>query len=131
MAPGPSGLEDHLKQPGSTDLFGQADCIVKHVLEGHDRGVNWVSFHPTMPLIVSGADDRQIKLWRMNDSKVRAVLCCARPVGSVAGVCFEGFSNFRRMRQDLNLATFLPVCVVLTGTFHAIGLLPGVRRKGC
>jgi hypothetical protein len=23
-----------------------------------------------MPLIVSGADDRQIKLWRMNDSKV-------------------------------------------------------------
>ena len=24
-----------------------------------------------MPLIVSGADDRQIKLWRMNDNKVR------------------------------------------------------------
>ena len=23
-----------------------------------------------MPLIVSGADDRQIKLWRMNDNKV-------------------------------------------------------------
>ena len=44
--------------------------MVKHVLEGHDRGVNWASFHPSMPLIVSGADDRQIKLWRMNDSKV-------------------------------------------------------------
>ena len=44
---------------------------MKHVLEGHDRGVNWASFHPTMPLIVSGADDRQIKLWRMNDNKVR------------------------------------------------------------
>ena len=44
--------------------------MVKHVLEGHDRGANWASFHPTMPLIVSGADDRQIKLWRMNDSKV-------------------------------------------------------------
>ena len=32
-----------------------------------------------MPLIVSGADDRQIKLWRMNDNKVRlsdtGVLC--------------------------------------------------------
>ena len=49
----------------------QADAVVKHVLEGHDRGVNWASFHPTMPLIVSGADDRQIKLWRMNDNKVR------------------------------------------------------------
>jgi len=41
------------------------------VLEGHDRGVNWAAFHPTMPLIVSGADDRTIKLWRMGDSKVR------------------------------------------------------------
>ena len=60
------------KNPGAPELFGQADCVVKHVLEGHDRGSNWASFHPTMPLIVSGADDRQIKLWRMNDSKVRA-----------------------------------------------------------
>jgi WD40 repeat protein len=64
-------LEDHLKNPGSTEIFGQADAVVKHVLEGHDRGVNWASFHPTMPLIASGADDRQVKLWRMNDAKVR------------------------------------------------------------
>lgn len=65
VAPGPGGL-DHLKTPGSPELFGQTDAIVKHVLEGHDRGVNWVCFHPTLPLIVSGADDRQVKLWRMN-----------------------------------------------------------------
>ena len=51
-------------------MYCQADVVVKHVLEGHDRGVNWASFHPNMPLIVSGADDRQIKLWRMNDNKV-------------------------------------------------------------
>lgn len=70
VAPGRGGLDDHMRNPNSTDLFGQADCVVKHVLEGHDRGVNWASFHPSMPLIVSGADDRQIKLWRMNDSKV-------------------------------------------------------------
>lgn len=43
-----------------------SDAVVKHVLEGHDRGVNWAAFHPTLPLIVSGADDRQVKLWRMN-----------------------------------------------------------------
>lgn len=76
MAPGPGGLEDHLRNPGTTDLFGQADCVVKHVLEGHDRGVNWASFHPSMPLIVSGADDRLVKLWRMNDSKVGRVQRC-------------------------------------------------------
>jgi WD40 repeat protein len=50
----------------NTDLFGGVDAVVKYVLEGHDRGVNWASFHPSLPLIVSGADDRQVKLWRMN-----------------------------------------------------------------
>ncbi|KAM1504074.1 hypothetical protein FF1_000298 [Malus domestica] len=46
----------------NTDLFGGVDVVVKYVLEGHDRGVNWASFHPNLPLIVSGADDRQILL---------------------------------------------------------------------
>ncbi|KAM1610567.1 hypothetical protein ACFXTN_020954 [Malus domestica] len=41
------------------NLFGDVNVVVKYVLEGHDRGVNWVSFHPNLPLIVSGADDRQ------------------------------------------------------------------------
>ncbi len=66
VAPGPTSIEDHLKSPGQTDLFGTSDAVVKHVLEGHDRGVNWACFHPSLPLIVSGADDRQVKLWRMN-----------------------------------------------------------------
>ena len=70
VAPGPGGLEEHLRNPNATDLFGQADAVVKHVLEGHDRGVNWAAFHPTLPLIVSGADDRLIKMWRMNEAKV-------------------------------------------------------------
>ncbi|CAA7028305.1 unnamed protein product [Microthlaspi erraticum] len=35
-------------------------------LRGHDNGVNWVCIHPTLPLIVSGATDGQVKLWRMN-----------------------------------------------------------------
>lgn len=69
-APGSSGMEDHVRHAGGTDLFGQADAVVRHVLEGHDRGVNWAYFHPTLPLIVSGADDRLVKLWRMNESKV-------------------------------------------------------------
>lgn len=69
VAPGPGGIDDLPKLQGATDLFGVADAVVKHVLEGHDRGVNWASFHPNLPLIVSGADDRQIKLWRMNEYK--------------------------------------------------------------
>ena len=62
--------DDGLKLPQvHSELFGGGDAIVKYVLEGHDRGVNWAAFHPSLPLIVSGADDRQVKLWRMNDTK--------------------------------------------------------------
>mmetsp|Transcript_3323 Transcript_3323/g.4566 ORF Transcript_3323/g.4566 Transcript_3323/m.4566 type:complete len:1271 (+) Transcript_3323:103-3915(+) len=70
VAPGPHGpiQDDGLRLP-QNDLFGNTDAIVKYVLEGHDRGVNWAAFHPSSPLIVSGADDRQVKLWRMNDTR--------------------------------------------------------------
>ena len=32
------------------ELFGTNDVVVKYVLEGHDRGVNWAAFHPTLNL---------------------------------------------------------------------------------
>jgi len=48
------------------DLFGTNDVMVKYLLEGHERGVNWATFHPTLPLIVSAADDRQVKIWRIS-----------------------------------------------------------------
>ncbi|KAF5271367.1 hypothetical protein FQA39_LY08165 [Lamprigera yunnana] len=89
VAPGPGGLDEHLKNPGTTDLFGQADAVVKHVLEGHDRGVNWACFHPCLPLILSGADDRQIKLWRMNDSKAWEVDTCRGHYNNVSCVLFH------------------------------------------
>lgn len=60
------GSSDSVVGRVNADLFGAADAVVKYVLEGHDRGVNWASFHPTLPLVISGADDRQVKLWRMN-----------------------------------------------------------------
>lgn len=66
-APGSGGHSS--MDGGSAELFGANDAVVKYVLEGHDRGVNWASFHPTQNLIVSGADDRSVKLWRMSDSK--------------------------------------------------------------
>ncbi|CAL9076488.1 unnamed protein product, partial [Musa acuminata var. zebrina] len=74
----------------NTDLFGGTDAVVKYVLEGHDRGVNWASFHPTLPLIVSGADDRQVKLWRMNaDSKAWEVDTLRGHMNNVSCVMFH------------------------------------------
>lgn len=81
-------LMNNLSQINS-DLFGGIDVVVKYVLEGHDRGVNWASFHPTLPLIVSGADDRLLKLWRMNDTKAWEVDTLRGHVNNVSCVMFH------------------------------------------
>ncbi|KAL0351810.1 UNVERIFIED_CONTAM: Coatomer subunit alpha-1 [Sesamum calycinum] len=78
----------------NTDFFGGVDAVVKYVLEGHDRGVNWASFHPTLPLIVSGADDRQVKIWRMNDTKAWEVDTLRGHMNNVSCVLFHA-------RQDI------------------------------
>jgi len=94
----PGGGSSGLSPPGSAnsaaanqaiDLFGSSGAVVKHVLEGHDRGVNWVSFHPTLPLIISGADDRQVKLWRMNDTKAWEVDTCRGHYNNISCCIFH------------------------------------------
>jgi coatomer protein complex subunit alpha (xenin) len=71
------------------DLFGSADYLVKFVLEGHDRGVNWASFHPTLPLIVSGADDRQVRIWRLSETKAWEVDSCRGHFNNVSCAIFH------------------------------------------
>lgn len=66
-APGTMPFDDPFGRGSpQADGFGISEVTVKYILEGHDRGVNWASFHPTLPLIISGSDDRQVKLWRMS-----------------------------------------------------------------
>jgi coatomer protein complex subunit alpha (xenin) len=71
------------------DIFGNTDAVVKYILEGHDRGVNWASFHPRLPLIVSGSDDRQVKLWRMSETKAWEVDTCRGHTHNVLSVLFH------------------------------------------
>ncbi|EMC95760.1 hypothetical protein BAUCODRAFT_34527 [Baudoinia panamericana UAMH 10762] len=77
-APSSMTFEDQMARTGQNqaDMFGNTDAVVKFVLEGHDRGVNWVAFHPTLPLIVSAGDDRLVKLWRMSETKAWEVDTC-------------------------------------------------------
>jgi coatomer subunit alpha len=77
-APTSMTFEDRMAQANQNqaDMFGNTDAVVKFVLEGHDRGVNWVAFHPNLPLIVSAGDDRLIKLWRMSETKAWEVDTC-------------------------------------------------------
>uniref|UniRef100_A0A6A7FQ53 Coatomer subunit alpha n=1 Tax=Hirondellea gigas TaxID=1518452 RepID=A0A6A7FQ53_9CRUS len=77
-------------RPGAQELFGGShDVTVKHILEGHSRGVNWACFHKTMPLIVSGADDREVKLWRMSESKAFIVDTMRGHTNNVSCVIFH------------------------------------------
>ena len=77
-APTSMNFEDQMARANQqqADMFGNTDALVKFVLEGHDRGVNWVAFHPTLPLIVSAGDDRLVKLWRMSETKAWEVDTC-------------------------------------------------------
>ncbi|KAI9472141.1 MAG: coatomer protein alpha subunit [Benjaminiella poitrasii] len=90
---------DDMGRPGGpgSDMFGITDVMVKYVLEGHDHGVNWASFHPTLPLIISAGDDRQVKLWRMNDTKAWEVDSCRGHYNNVSSAIFHP-------RQDLILS---------------------------
>jgi coatomer protein complex subunit alpha (xenin) len=38
-------FEDQMARANANqaDMFGNTDAVVKFVLEGHDRGVNWVA----------------------------------------------------------------------------------------
>jgi coatomer protein complex subunit alpha (xenin) len=74
--------------PGNFETF-DTFSTVKYVLEGHDRGVNYAMFHPTLPLIVSGADDRVIKIWRMSETKAWEVDSCRGHFNNVSSVVFH------------------------------------------
>ncbi|KAI8815074.1 coatomer WD associated region-domain-containing protein [Cladochytrium replicatum] len=89
MAPSSGNqIEDSLKSQ-QADIFGNTDAVVKYVLEGHDRAVNWVAFHPTQPLIVSSSDDRLVKLWRMNETRAWEVDTCRGHYNNVSSVLFH------------------------------------------
>ena len=74
--------------PGTFDTFDNFSTV-KYVLEGHDRGVNYAIFHPSLPLIISAADDRQIKLWRMSDLKAWEVDACRGHFNNVSSAVFH------------------------------------------
>jgi coatomer protein complex subunit alpha (xenin) len=81
-------MGDHAAVQLQNDLFGNTDAVIKFVLEGHE-GVNWAAFHPTLPLIISGSDDRQLKLWRWSDTKAWEVETLRAHYNSVTSCVFH------------------------------------------
>ncbi|KAL1757481.1 coatomer WD associated region-domain-containing protein [Schizophyllum commune] len=85
---GPGGGGGGASGAGGFEAF-DSFSTVKYVLEGHDRGVNFASFHPTLPLIVSAADDRVIKIWRMSETKAWEVDSCRGHFNNVSCAIFH------------------------------------------
>lgn len=86
-----SGLRKSSSSTGGPGNFEAFDTFstVKYVLEGHDRGVNYAVFHPTLPLILSAADDRTIKIWRMSETKAWEVDSCRGHFNNVSSALFH------------------------------------------
>lgn len=48
------------------DIFAPSEVMVKHILEGHERGINYISWHPSGQMLVSASDDRLVKVWQLD-----------------------------------------------------------------
>ena len=72
-----------------SEMFLGTDVVIKFMLEGHERGVNWAAFHPSGPYIVSSADDRTLRLWRYTDTKAWEVETMRGHSNNVSSVLFH------------------------------------------
>ena len=70
--------------PGNFEAFDTFSTV-----KYHDRGVNYAMFHPMLPLIVSGADDRVIKIWRVSETKAWEVDSCRGQFNKVSSALFH------------------------------------------
>ncbi len=60
------------------------------MLDGHERGVNWVCFHPTHNIIASCSDDRKIKLWKYTNEVAWEHSTIPGHKNNVSCVVFDG-----------------------------------------
>lgn len=58
------------------------------VWDADPTGVNWVEFHPTAGLILSGGNDSIIKLWRFSTEDLTPEKVFTGHTGSITSVCF-------------------------------------------
>ncbi|GJQ13849.1 hypothetical protein GpartN1_g5640.t1 [Galdieria partita] len=77
------------KDSFTADIFSSNEAFVRNVIESHFRGVNWASFHPTIPLIVSGGDDRQVKLTYLENGRTREIQTFYGHLNNVSCVMFH------------------------------------------
>ncbi|KAI5190060.1 coatomer subunit alpha [Nematocida minor] len=50
-------------QTSVMDMLGVPEVVLKHIIDGHDRGINWISVQPETSLFATGGDDSTIRIW--------------------------------------------------------------------
>ncbi|OAG29442.1 coatomer protein complex, subunit alpha (xenin) [Nematocida displodere] len=45
------------------DMLGVPEVSIKHIVDGHDRGINWVAAQPGTDSFATGGDDTSIRVW--------------------------------------------------------------------
>ena len=70
------------------------DVVAKLKMEGHERGVNWAIFHPSLPLVASASDDKTIRIWKFSDSKYNEADCLRGHSNNVSCVTFHPHFDF-------------------------------------
>ena len=65
------------------------DITMIHKLEGHERGVNWAIFHPSLNLIASSSDDKRILIWKYSFSSWSEADCLRGHTNNVSCVIFH------------------------------------------
>jgi len=70
------------------------DVVVQFKIEGHERGVNFAIFHPTLPLIASGSDDKSIRIWKYTDSKCNEADCLRGHSNNVSSLVFHPHNDY-------------------------------------
>ncbi len=71
---------------GSLRELDLPDLNERQRFEGHDKGSNCVTFHPTKPVLISGGKDGQVKVWRPDGG---CLLEFAAHKGSVYAAVFD------------------------------------------
>ncbi|KAI5188620.1 coatomer subunit alpha [Nematocida sp. AWRm77] len=52
------------------DMLGVPEVIVKHILDGHDRGINWIASKAGTNTFATGGDDSTIRIWDAGNDSV-------------------------------------------------------------
>jgi len=84
------------------------DYKVQFVLTGHSKGVNWADFHPTMPYIVSGGDDRQVLVFQYTATNWTLMSTYKSHYANVCMVCFHPKTGYIISASEDNSVRVFP-----------------------